>query len=301
MFSPQIYMYLFFVLAEASLYFYMASTYQRRMMDYSWDNHVAIEKYIVTALWVAGIFYSILSISNIYTVVKVETAPYTFHVLISFFNGAKRVLTLGVTVLLSSGRRLSILSSLAGLLYFICYTSVSEYLRYASVHHHHYSSNDESVWVKLWPTSVDILLVGYAWVALRTTIRHIQESLQMRKLQRFVWFSYLLTIVFLLLCIKQISSLGNLLSGAYIVELDQVTFFVLLAGIGALWWPSPANRDYENVVEILPTSADVEREQPLFAPTLSSSSGDDYDLQLRTEEGASNGAEVPVQDPPPPL
>ena len=279
-FSLQIYLYLLFVGAEAVLYFYMATTYQKRMLDYSWDNHVAIEKYIVTALWVAGIFYSVLSFSNIYTVMTFTT-PYAFHAAISLFNSAKRVLTLGVTLILSSGRRLSAPLAAAGVCYFVAYIWISESLRNAAKQMH-----ETGLFAKVWPTSVDIVLLGYAWFELRKTIRHVEESQQARKLKRYCWFSLLLTFVFLALCLKQILSLMGMGAGAFTVELDQLTYFALLAGIGALWWPSPANRDYENVVEIHATSTEVERETPLFA------------------EGASNELELqidyrPNDDPSP--
>jgi len=168
----------------------------------------------------------------------------------------------------------------SGTLYFGIYVGLSEYIKASSSTLH----RSPGVLTKMWPTCADLLLLAYCWIELRQTINHIQESQQTRKLERYFWLSRLITLVFLALCLKQIASLGQLLTGSLIVELDQLSFFALLAGIGALWWPSPANRDYENVVEILPTQDELEREVPLFGDYNDSPKDDSLKLEITHEK-----------------
>lgn len=294
------YGFLFYQFLEAALFFYMAMRYNSKRMVYSRGEAQrtagpSIETYIVATLWVASVFHTVVWLSTMYSFTNFTPAPLTFHVLISFFNGARRVATLGTTVLLTSPlgqRQWDILPlSVAAATYWVGYISVSEYLRYYTAHMNKYANKylpgmnnnahfTEGVLEKLWPTSVDILIVIYAIVSLRATLQHMRESqhLLRQQHQRYIRFMYLLVAVLLVMCAKQIAALGEFLKGRNIVGLDAFLFSVLVLGIAVLWWPSPATREYENVMDIEPLSTGSTGEMPYAAASLLSA-GSDLQLQ----------------------
>lgn len=250
--------YLVFLIIETVFYIYLAVSYQKRMHEDSWDSNVPAEKYILFAFWVCAVFYTILTATNIHTVITLTSWVHV-HFLVTILNATKRSMTLGLTLLLSSGRSLS-----QGLILFMAsyaatYIAISKYVRYRRE-----TDPYETVFIAyIWPTLFDLLIYGYSLYKLRETIQTLEYTNQTRKLSRYMLLGKLLAFVSLFLFLKAMLVIFFNGMGPIEAELDQSAFFFTLVGIGFLWQPSPANRDFENVVEMQP--ADLDMEAPLFA------------------------------------
>jgi hypothetical protein len=256
--SPSILGYILFLITESILYIYLAATYQRRMHEDSWDSNVPAEQYILVALWVGALFYTVLTITNVHTITT-QTSWSSFHHVITILNAAKRSVTMGVMVLLCSGRSLSTPLALCIVGYGATYVGISMFVSYQAQINPY---NDQVFITYVWPTMVDLLIYGYSLYRLQHTIMTLEFTNQTRKLDRYLWLRRLLGVVVFFLLFRQLLLFSNITNGPTVAELDQAAFFFTLAGIGFLWKPSPANRDYENVVELQP--ADLEIQSPFF-------------------------------------
>jgi hypothetical protein len=252
--------YMLFLIIESGLYIYLATIYLRRMHEYSWDSNVPAEKYILVALWVGALFYTVLTITNVHTITTMKSWEFIHH-LITILNAAKRSVTMGVTVLLSSGRSLSTSLALCIVGYAATYVGISKFVTYRA-HKDPYNSQ-VSIITYVWPTMMDLLIYGYSLYMLQRTIVTLELTNQTRKLDRYLWLRRLLILVTFILLLRQLLIFTDNTNGPAEAELDQAAFFFTLAGVGFLWRPSPANRDFENVVELQP--AELEIQSPLFA------------------------------------
>jgi uncharacterized membrane protein YqjE len=255
--------YMLFTTIESGLYIYLAVTYLRRMHEYSWDSNVPAEKYILVALWAGALVHTVSTVNNVHTITTWKNWEFIHHLII-ILNAAERSVTMGVTVLLSTGRSLSTSTALGIVGYAATCVGISEFVTYRA-HKDPYNSRKVSLITYVWPTMVDLLICGYSLHVLQRTIVTLELTNQTRKLNRYLWLRRLLILVTFILLSRQLLILftDNTYGWAE-VELDQAAFFLTLAGIGFLWRPSPANRDFENVVELQPADL-LEMQSPLFA------------------------------------
>jgi hypothetical protein len=261
--SPSILSYMLFTTIESGLYIYLAVIYLRRMHEYSWDSNVPAERYILVALWVGAFVFTVSTVTNVHTITW-KNWEFIQH-LVTILNATERSMTMGVTVLLSSGRSLSTSLALGIVGYAATCVGISKFVTYQA-HKDTYNPRKVPLIAYVWPTMVDLLICGYSLYLLQRTIVTLELTNQTRKLDRYLWLRRLLILVTFILLLRQLLMLFTD-SSTYRwaeVELDQAAFFLTLAGIGYLWRPSPANRDFENVVELQPADL-LEMQSPLFA------------------------------------
>jgi hypothetical protein len=256
--------YILFRIIESGLYIYLAVIYLRRMHEYSsWDSIVPAEKYILVALWVGAFVYTVSTVNTVHTITTWKSWEFIQH-LVTILNAAERSMTMGVTVLLSSGRSLSTSLTLGIVGYAATCVGVSKFVTYQA-HKAPYNPRKVPLIAYVWPTIVDLLICGYSLYVLQQTIVTLELTNQTRKLDRYLWLRRLLIMVTFMLLLRQLLLLFTDNTNRWAeVELDQAAFFLTLAGIGYLWRPSPANRDFENVMELQPADL-LEMQSPLFA------------------------------------
>lgn len=251
--------YILFLTAESFLFIYLAATYQKWMHNDSWDSNVPAEKYILMALWLRALFYTIVTLASAHLILAMNVL-HSIHLVITILNASQRSLTMGVTVLLCSGRSLSSFLAICIVGYAAAYVGITKYVNYQW-------RNDpygEVVIAYVWPTSMDLLIYGYSLYKLQQTILMLEFTNQTRKIDRYLWLRLLRFVTFILFVRQALLFTGS--NGLLEAEIDQAAFFLTIVGMGFLWKPSPANRDFENVVEL--QSADLEIQSPLLFASL---------------------------------